>query len=302
MATWINPTPVGLPRRRWRGVAVGLVMAMLVTACGADGGPAGSSPTSTTADATTPNPGATAVGVATTLQPPAVGDLPEGSEPVDLDPADFTTQIDNPYWPMDPGTRWTYRETDGDGTELEVVVVVTTLTKVIANGITARVVRDTVTEDGVIIEDTFDWYAQDADGNVWYLGEDTAEFEAGQIVSRGGSFEAGVDGALPGIIMPANPLPGMKYRQEYYAGEAEDSGEVLSIGETAESPSGRYQNVLLTEDTTGLDPAILEHKYYAIGVGPVLVLDLAGGGREELLSVDHAPESAGTGPLGNPNP
>ena len=156
------------------------------------------------------------------------GNLPQGNEPVNLDPENFTTKIDNLYWPMVPGTRWTYRETDQEGAELQVVVTVTEETKQIANGITARVVRDTVTEDGKLVEDTFDWYAQDEQGNIWYMGEDTAEFENGKIKTKSGSFEAGVDGALPGIIMPGDPQPGMQYRQEYYKGEAEDNGEILS--------------------------------------------------------------------------
>jgi hypothetical protein len=135
----------------------------------------------------------------------------------------------------------------------------------IANGVTARVVRDTVTEDGEIVEDTFDWYAQDRDGNVWYFGEDTAEFEAGEIVSRAGSFEAGVDGALPGIIMPADPRPGLSYRQEYYQGEAEDNGVVLSVDELADVPFGHYEDMLLTRDTNALEPDVLEYKLYARG-------------------------------------
>lgn len=230
-------------------------------------------------------------------------DLPQGSEPVDLDPADFTTVIDNRFWPMEPGTRWTYREVSDDGAEVEVVVIATTLSREIANGITARVMRDTVTGDGVIIEDTFDWYAQDGAGNVWYLGEETAEFEDGEIVSRSGSFEAGVDGALPGIIMPADPQPGMKYRQEYYPGEAEDNGEVLSVAEMADVPFGHFEGMLLTRDTITIEPDVLEYKLYAPGVGPVLVLGVSGGsGREELVSVDIAPPTAGTGPLGDPNP
>ena len=151
-------------------------------------------------------------------------DLPQGAEPVNLDPNDFTTRIDHPYWPMDPGTRWTYRETDQAGTELEVVVTVSDQTKKIANGVTAMVVRDTVTENGEIIEDTFDWYAQDEQGNVWYLGENTAEFENGKLITKEGSFEAGVDGAMPGIVLPADPQEGMAYRQEYYKGKAEDNG------------------------------------------------------------------------------
>ncbi|MGI8797569.1 MAG: hypothetical protein ACR2IR_13475 [Acidimicrobiia bacterium] len=230
-------------------------------------------------------------------------DLPRGAEPVELDPADFTTEIDNPYWPMTPGTRWTYREVDEEGKELQVVVVVTTETKKIANGITARVVRDTVTQDGQLIEDTFDWYAQDKDDNVWYLGEDTAEFENGQITTKSGSFEAGVDGAEAGIAMPAEPRPGLKYRQEYYKGEAEDNGEVLSTKEMAEVPFGLFKKVLLTKDTITIEPDVLEYKLYAKNVGPVLVLGVSGGGgREELISVDQAPAGAGTGPLGSPNP
>jgi hypothetical protein len=229
-------------------------------------------------------------------------DLPQGSDTVDLDPADFTVEIDNPYWPLEVGTRWTYVEVDEEGSELEVVVVVTTETREIANGITARVVRDTVREDGEIIEDTFDWYAQDADGNVWYLGEDTAEFEDGEITTRAGSFEAGVDGALPGIIMPGDPQTGMKYRQEYLEGEAEDNGEVLGFGEAADVPAGHYEDLLKTADTTNLEPDVLEHKYYAEGIGLVLTVDVNGEGREELISMDQAPATAGTGPLGDPNP
>ncbi len=230
-------------------------------------------------------------------------ELPRGGEPVDLDPADFTVDIDNPYWPMAPGSQWTYREIDEDGDELRVVVTVTTETKDIANGITARVVRDTVTRDGDLIEDTFDWYAQDADGTIWYLGEDTAEFEDGEIASTEGSFEAGVDGALAGIVMPAQPADGMQYRQEYYAGEAEDNGEVLSTEEQAEVPAGHYDDVILTKDTITLEPDVLEYKLYARDVGPVLVFGVSGGGgREELVEYGHVDdtvaEAAGTTPLG----
>jgi len=229
--------------------------------------------------------------------------LPQGDEEVSFDPAEFTTRIDNPYWPMKPGTRWTSRETDGEGTVQKVVVVVTGQTKKIANGVTARVVRDTVTEGGQLIEDTNDWYAQDEQGNIWYLGEDTAEFENGKITTRSGSFEAGVDGALPGIVMPADPTPGTTYRQEYHKGEAEDNGEILSTDEMAEVPFGLFEDVVLTKDTNPLEPKVQEYKLYAKGVGPVLVLDVSGGaGREELIEMDQAPRSAGTGPLGNPNP
>jgi hypothetical protein len=229
-------------------------------------------------------------------------ELPQGDDPVELDPADFTTDIDNPYWPMRPGTRWTYAEIE-DGKKLEVVVTVTSDTKKLANGVTARVVRDTVTEDGDLIEDTFDWYAQDVDGNIWYMGENTAEFENGKITTKRGSWEAGKDGALPGIAIPADPRPGMRYRQEFYAGKAEDNGEVLSIEEMAEVPFGFFDETLLTKDTIALEPKVLEYKLYAPGVGPVLVLGVSGGaGREELVDVVQVSTSAGTGPLGSPNP
>jgi hypothetical protein len=234
-------------------------------------------------------------------------DLPQGGEPFDLDPGSFSTEIDNRYWPMAPGTRWTYRELDEEGKRLEVVVTVTSETKEIANGITARVVRDSVTEDGELIEDTLDWYAQDAEGNVWYLGEETAEYEGGEVVSTEGSWEAGVDGALAGIIVPADPRPGQRYRQEYYAGEAEDNGEVLSVGEQVEVPAGHYRDALLTRDTSALKTKVLEYKLYAPGIGPVLALGISGGGgREELVKVERvgadAARAAGTAPLGSRYP
>jgi hypothetical protein len=211
-------------------------------------------------------------------------ELPQGSEPANLDPAEFTAEIDNPWWPMAVGSRWVYRETDSDGTVQRVEVTVTDRTKRIANGIEARVVRDEVTERGEPVEITDDWYAQDADGNVWYLGEDTAEYENGEVVSRAGSFEAGVDGAEPGVLMPAHPEDGMSYRQEHYAGEAEDEAEVLSLDEQVEVPFGHFEGALMTRDTNPLEPRVSEHKFYARGVGPVLTLDISGGtGREELL-------------------
>ena len=230
-------------------------------------------------------------------------DLPQGNDPVALEPEDFTTKIDNPYFPLEPGTRWTYLETDEKGEELKVVVVVTRETRKMANGITVRVVRDTVTQNGKVVEDTNDWYAQDAEDNVWYMGEDTAEFENGKISSRHGSFEAGVDGALPGIIMPADPESGISYRQEYYKDQAEDNGEILSTNEMADVPFGHFEDMLLEKNTITIEPDVLEYKLYAKGVGMVLALGISGGGgREELFKIDLAPVSAGTGPLGNPNP
>ena len=155
-------------------------------------------------------------------------------------------------------------------------------------GIEARVVHDLVTEDGDPVEDTYDWYAQDADGNIWYLGEDTKEYENGKVVSTAGSWEAGVDGAQPGVIVPADPEAGMTYREEYYAGEAEDAARVLSVDEQAEVAYGSFDHVLLTKNYTTLEPHVLEHKFYAKEVGPILAMTLSGGSdREELVEFTH---------------
>jgi len=212
--------------------------------------------------------------------------IPRGSEQARLDPADFTTRIDNAWWPMRPGSRWVYRETDPAGTKQKVVVTVTRKIKKIANGVTARVVHDVVTEDGEFVEVTDDWYAQDRCGNVWYLGEATKEYENGKAVSTAGSFEAGVDGAEAGVIMPAKPRAGLEYRQEYYRGEAEDRAAVVSLSEQAEVPFGYFkESVLMTRDLNPLEPKILEFKFYARGIGPVLAIGVSGGSdREELLS------------------
>jgi hypothetical protein len=188
---------------------------------------------------------------------------------------------------MSPGSRWVYRETDTKGTEERVVVTVTDKTKKVANGITARVITDVVTENGKPVETTDDWYAQDNDGNVWYLGEAVRNFEDGRFVDREGSFEAGVDGAQPGIAMPADPEPGLAYRQEYYKGEAEDRGAVITVGqERVEVPAGFYgKDVLMTRDLVPLEPKVQELKFFAPGVGPVLSVHTDGaGGRAELLS------------------
>ena len=222
--------------------------------------------------------------------PAAATTLPKGSQPVELDPGQFTTEIDNPYWPMTPGSRWVYREADGKGEVQRVEVVVTDQTKTIM-GIEARVVHDKVTaSDGALVENTLDWYAQDDKGNIWYLGEDTKEYENSKVTSTEGSWQAGVDGAQPGILLPARPTPGLAYRQEYYKGQAEDTAQVLSLDKRAKVPFGAFGDLLVTKDFTPLQPELLEHKFYAPGVGPVLVLTVKGGAsREELLRFDHTP-------------
>ena len=213
----------------------------------------------------------------------AAAGLPRGDDHVVLDPADFSTRVTNPWFPLRPGARWVYRETDAEGGRQRVVVTVTDRTKRIANGVTARVVTDVVTEDGEPVEVTEDWYAQDRQGNVWYLGEDTAEYENGKVVSREGSFEAGVDGAEAGVIMPARPRPGLRYRQEYYRGHAEDRARVVSRREQAQVPAGHFRNVLMTREDNPLEPRVLEFKFYARGVGPVLAVNVSGGSDREAL-------------------
>jgi hypothetical protein len=194
---------------------------------------------------------------------------------------DFTTKIDNSYLPLAPGSRWIYRETL---TGERIVVSVTNRTKRIANGVTARVVRDTARRNGRLAEDTFDWYAQDRQGNVWYMGEDTKAYEHGKVASTAGSWEAGVDGAQAGIAMPAHPRVGRQYRQEYYAGHAEDHARILSLDDQAEVPAGHYKPALLTKEWTPLEPDALEYKLYARGVGMVLSTTVSGGAeREELV-------------------
>jgi hypothetical protein len=215
------------------------------------------------------------------------GSLPRGSESVRLDPADFSINIDNPYWPMSPGSKWVYSETDTKGTIQKAVVEVTAKTKMIANGIEARVIRDTVTENGVPVEITDDWYAQDRAGNVWYLGEYVTNYKNDKVVDHSGSFEAGVDGAQPGIAMPASPEPGLSYRQEYYKGVAEDRAAVITVGEEqVQVPFGYFnKDVLMTRDLVPTEPKVQELKFYAPGVGPLLSVHTDGaGGRAALVS------------------
>jgi hypothetical protein len=234
---------------------------------------------------------------------PTGTNLPTGADPVSLDPASFSANITNPYWPMKPGTRWIYHNVEEGNPPQDIAVVATTTTKKLANGVTARVVRDTARVKGQITEDTIDWYAQDADGNVWYMGEQTAEFENGKIASRAGSWEAGKDGAMPGIMLPAEPQVGQKYRQEYKKGEAEDNGEVLATNNLVETTAGSYKKSLVTMDTSAVETTAVEYKFYAPGVGPLLALDTSGGAaREELVKIDKAAPKDGTGPIGKPNP
>jgi hypothetical protein len=209
--------------------------------------------------------------------------LPHGTTPSKLEASNFTTEIDNPYWPMRPGSHWVYREVE-NGEAQRVDVTVTDRTKVLG-GVSARVVHDQVTRKGQVLEDTYDWYAQDSDGNLWYFGEDTKEYESGKLKTTEGSWAYGVDGAQPGVVVPADPKQGMSYREEYYAGHAEDAAEVLNVGSQVQVPYGQFKGAMLTRNYSSLEPTVEEMKLYARGVGPVMELLVSGGsGRTELLS------------------
>jgi hypothetical protein len=190
-----------------------------------------------------------------------------------INPSEFTTTIDNEYLPLRPGTTFVYE----GGQEHDEMSVTHQTRKVM--GVECVVVDDRAWEDGKLIEKTYDWFAQDKEGSVWYFGEDTKEYENGKVVSTKGSWEAGVDGAKPGIIMQAHPKVGQSYHQEYYKGEAEDQAKVQSLNASVRVPYGSFDHVLVTREWTRLEPSYDEHKYYARGVGQV------SGGGSDLVDV-----------------
>lgn len=274
--------------RTTRWVLMGTTAAALAagTACsgGAPASPA--RPSAGPATLATPEPpgsaapAASAATRATPVPPGSAAPIAVPYKPA-VDPAAFSTTVDNPFLPLRPGMRWRYRSATQDGVETTVVTV-TSKTRTIA-GVPCVEVRDTVRVDGALKEDTLDWFAQDRTGAVWYFGEDTKEYDHGK-VSTEGSWVAGEHGAQPGIVMPAQPRPGDRYRQEYYRGHAEDMAEVLSISERAKVPTGSYAGMVMTKESTPLEPGALERKYYARGIGMVLTVDLAGGARDELVA------------------
>ncbi len=255
-------------------LAASILLAGLVTACGSSG--------SAVADPTTqptPAPNTASTNISTAVIDPGDG----GDYSPTLSPADFVGVIDNPYLPMPVGSHWRY-EGESDG-EVETVDITVTGQRRLVMGISAFVVRDTVTIGGELVEDTYDWFAQDSTGNVWYLGEEVKDYDNGVVVSTAGSWEAGINGALPGIVMPAQPVTGDVYRQEFYRNEAEDMMEVINTGGTLSVPAGTFTDVISTRDWTPLDPDTIEEKAYARGVGKVREAKTAGGvGYAELVS------------------
>jgi len=211
-------------------------------------------------------------------------DLGEGIYDPVINPSDFSTTINNSFFPLVHGTTFVYEGTKGGQIEHDEFKV-TNKTKVIF-GVTCVEVRDTVTIDGVLAEDTLDWFAQDKDGNVWYFGENSVELDAsGEIVSLEGSWKAGVDGAKPGIIMEAHPQVGDVYRQEFALDVAEDMAEVISLNETLTVHSVTYNNSLKTQEFSPLEPDVLENKFYAPGVGNIRTVDTVTGEFLDLVQI-----------------
>jgi hypothetical protein len=204
-----------------------------------------------------------------------------------ISPARFSAHITNRYWPLRPGSVWTYDGTK-DGVPEHVVVSVGRDTRTIL-GVRCVVVTDTVTVNSSLEEKTIDWYTQDASGSVWYFGEDSKDYKNGVVISTQGTWEAGVDGALPGMILQGKPKPGPTYRQEYRPGVAEDMARVLLVNAVQRVPAGTYRRVVETLDTDPLNPDKIEHKFYAPGVGPVHVVRTGGSHSEETKLVKYAP-------------
>ncbi|MFN0150094.1 MAG: hypothetical protein ACKVU1_05180 [bacterium] len=200
-------------------------------------------------------------------------------------PTSWASAVTNAYFPLVPGTTFEYEAETDEGTET-IAVEVLSATRVVS-GVTATIVRDRVYLDGELIEDTFDWFAQDAAGNVWYLGEDSKEIENDEVVSTEGSWEWGVDDALPGIIMWADPAAhiGETYRQEFYEGEAEDFGKVVAVNEAVTVPQGSFAGCVKIEEWSGLEPGVFEHKYYSPLVGKVLGTHVGVDERVELVEL-----------------
>jgi hypothetical protein len=194
----------------------------------------------------------------------------------------FSARVDNPWFPLRPGTTWVYRGVK-DGKRARDVVVVTQHTKTIA-GAPCVAVSDRLYLDGRLEERTTDWYTQDAHGNVWYFGEATAELDRhGRVTSTEGTWQAGRNGAKPGIFMPAHPRVGDSYRQEFYKGHAEDHFRVLSLHADARSPYVSSSHALLTKEWTPLEPGTIDHKLYVRGIGTVVERTVRGGVERNVL-------------------
>ena len=201
-------------------------------------------------------------------------------------PSDFSTKIDNKYFPLKPGTTFVYKGKFHGTAERDVMAVTHDTRRVM--GVECLVASDRVTEGGKLTEQTYDWYAQDNKGNVWYFGEHVTEYKMGKVTGHEGSWESGVNGARPGIAMKADPRVRQIYRQEYSKGVAEDKARVISLNGSVKVPYGKYDHVLVTEEFTPLEPGVVERQYYVAGVGDIVEATVKGQQeRIELVSVKH---------------
>jgi hypothetical protein len=204
------------------------------------------------------------------------------AEPLSVDPTDFTDPKPNPYFPLVPGTISIYRGTEEDERLLERLTI-THETKMIL-GVTTTIVHDIIWANGLLAEKTTDWYAPDNDGNVWYFGEATAVYDdQGHVITTEGSWEAGVEGAIAGTIMPADPHPTDAYRQEIYPGHAEDQAWIVQQHAKVRVPYGQVDQVVRSFEWTRLEPHVMAAKFYAPGLGIVRESDVVGG--TELLEL-----------------
>jgi hypothetical protein len=203
-----------------------------------------------------------------------------------IEPANFVSTIDNRYFPLKPGTAFHYKGYSDETAQTDDMVVTHQTKKIL--GISCTVVRDTVSEHGKPVERTFDWYAQDKQGNVWYMGENSLELKNGRFVRASDSWRSGVNGAKPGIIMRGDPKRGDVYRQEYYPpGGALDQARLLGANATVKVPAGTYTRSLSTIEWSPAEPQ-LEKKYYAAGIGEIQEQVVSGGHeRFQLVSVTH---------------
>jgi hypothetical protein len=205
-----------------------------------------------------------------------------------IDPSDYSHRITNPWYPLKPGTVLRYRGRNGGERTLGVVQV-TRRTRMVA-GVRTTVVHDRLFEAGRLAEDTYDWYAQHRDGTVWYFGEATREVgRDGRTTSRAGSWEAGVDGARPGIVMPGRPRVGAEYEQEHFPGHAEDRFRIERLRATVRTPFGSFrQRAMRTRDWNPLERGVLGRKFYVRGIGEVKELNTKGPREtKSLVSVAH---------------
>ena len=198
--------------------------------------------------------------------------------------AGFSARVDNPWYPLEPGSTYVYQGVK-DGEPSREVMTVTRRTKV-SDGAPCAVIRDLLYLRGRLEERTTDWYSQDAKGNVWYFGEKTAELgKTGKVISTAGSWTSGVGGARAGIFMFAHPTPGRWARQEYYKGQAEDHFKVLRTQVSVTVPYISTTHAMLTKEWTPLEPGVIDHKYYVRGIGTVLEQTAKGPlERNELVS------------------